>query len=48
MFKKMYGNVWDGNDEWNAIPVTGGELYDWSDASTYMCRSHRFSTELTL
>jgi len=36
MFKKMYGNVWDGNEEWNKIPVSGGKLYEWSDASTYI------------
>ncbi len=36
MFKKMYGNVWDGNAEWNKIPVSGGKLYEWSEASTYI------------
>ncbi len=36
MFHKMYGNVWDGNEEWNAIPVAGGKLYEWSEASTYI------------
>ena len=36
MFKKMYGNVWDGNAEWNKIPVSGGKLYEWNEASTYI------------
>jgi aconitate hydratase len=35
-FATEYGNVFDGNPRWNAIPVTGGELYAWSDASTYI------------
>ena len=36
MFRQSYGNVWDGNPTWNAIPVAGGELYEWQDASTYI------------
>ena len=36
MFKKMYGNVWDGNAEWNKIPVSGGKFYEWNEASTYI------------
>src|SRR5512143_143562 len=36
MFKKSYGNVFDGNPQWNAIPVAGGELYQWDEASTYI------------
>ncbi len=36
MFRKTYGNVFDGNPSWNAIPVRGGELFDFKDASTYI------------
>jgi aconitate hydratase len=36
MFKKSYGNVFDGNPQWNEIPVSGGELYQWDEASTYI------------
>ncbi len=36
MFQQIYGNVWEGNPTWNAIPVSGGELYDWSAESTYI------------
>jgi len=36
MFKQQYGNVFDGNLTWNAIPVAGGDLYEWNDASTYI------------
>ena len=36
MFAKSYGNVFDGNPRWNAIPVGGGELYPWNASSTYI------------
>ena len=36
MFRKNYANVWDGNPTWNAISVSGGELYSWRDDSTYI------------
>ena len=36
MFWKSYGDVWDGNPRWNAIPVGGGALYQWRDDSTYI------------
>ena len=43
MFHKMYGNVWDGNEAWNDIPVSGGKLYQWSEASTYIQEPPFFS-----
>jgi aconitate hydratase len=36
MFQQQYGNVYNGNETWNAIPVTSSEVYDWSDESTYI------------
>ncbi|HLY59287.1 MAG TPA: aconitate hydratase AcnA [Terriglobia bacterium] len=36
MFRESYGNVWDGNPTWNAIPVAGGALYNWQADSTYI------------
>ena len=33
---RSYGNVFNGNPMWNAIPTSGGELYNWSDRSTYI------------
>jgi aconitate hydratase len=36
MFTEQYGNVWDGNETWNNIPVSGGELYAWNENSTYI------------
>ncbi|MEZ4590007.1 MAG: aconitate hydratase AcnA [Chloroflexota bacterium] len=46
MFHTQYGNVYDGNEEWNEIPVRGGELYEWNDESTYI-QEPPFFTELT-
>jgi aconitate hydratase len=36
MFQKQYDNVWQKNPKWNAIQVTGGELYAWDPKSTYI------------
>jgi aconitate hydratase len=36
MFKQQYSNVTSGNETWNAITRSGGEIYDWDSASTYI------------
>jgi aconitate hydratase A / 2-methylisocitrate dehydratase len=36
MFHKTYGNVFDGNPTWNAVPVPEGDLFDFKDESTYI------------
>lgn len=36
MFAERYAGAFDSNETWNAIPVTGGELYSWDDSSTYI------------
>lgn len=36
MFKAKYADVFSGNKTWNAIKITGGELYDWDAESTYI------------
>ncbi len=46
MFNTQYANVWDGSEEWHAIPVSGGEIYDWNEESTYI-QEPPFFTELT-
>ncbi len=33
MFREQYGNVFTGNEQWNAIPVATGDLYQWSTES---------------
>ena len=46
MFQQIYANVWDGNPTWNAIPVSGGDLYAWNPTSTYI-QEPPFLAELT-
>ncbi len=36
IFKKMYDGIEESNEEWNAIPVKGGELFEWDENSTYI------------
>jgi len=36
MFAEQYGSCFDSNEMWNQISVTGGDLYAWSDDSTYI------------
>lgn len=47
MFTKSYGNVFNGNPIWNAIPTSGGELYQWNERSTYIANPP-FFTDLTM
>jgi aconitate hydratase len=36
MFTSTYANVFDGNPTWNAIPVAGGDLFEFREDSTYI------------
>jgi aconitate hydratase len=36
MFQTRYANVFNGNDQWNQLPTSTGEIYTWNDASTYI------------
>jgi len=36
MFKSKYGNVFSGNETWNAIQAGTSELYQWNPGSTYI------------
>jgi aconitate hydratase len=36
LFNKQYGNVYTGNETWNAIPSTNEAVYNWDDSSTYV------------
>ena len=35
-FEREYGEVYTGNQTWNNVAVTGGELFEWTDQSTYI------------
>lgn len=45
MYREQYANVFDGNEEFNQIPVAGGELFSWDDDSTYVKRPPFFDIE---
>src|SRR5690606_6689047 len=36
MFHKQYSTVFDGDEDWNALPVPEGERYAWDPDSTYV------------
>jgi aconitate hydratase len=36
MFRKVYDGIEQSNAQWNAIPVSGGDLYNWNHESTYI------------
>ena len=36
MYLEQYGNVYDGNQQWNEIPSTDEPVYEWRGASTYI------------
>ncbi len=36
MFKQVYGEVFDGDDNWNGLEVPEGEIYQWDENSTYV------------
>jgi aconitate hydratase len=36
MFTQQYGNVFKGNETWNAVPQSNSDVYDWDPASTYI------------
>jgi aconitate hydratase len=47
MFRKQYANVGSKNEQWNEIPVKGGELFQFDEASTYI-QEPPFFTHLSL
>ncbi len=46
IFKKEYEGIEENNAAWNAIPVSGGALYEWDPDSTYI-QEPPFFTDLT-
>jgi aconitate hydratase len=36
MFTRRYEDVFTGNQTWNDIPLGGGDMYEWSEQSTYI------------
>jgi aconitate hydratase len=42
MFAREYGDVFEGDARWRALPVPEGDRYAWDDASTYIKRAPFF------
>ena len=36
MFHKQYSEVFQGDERWNSVKVPAGDLFEWSDQSTYI------------
>jgi aconitate hydratase len=36
MFRSAYRDVFKGDERWAKITITGGQVYDWDDGSTYV------------
>jgi aconitate hydratase len=47
MYKDRYSSVFEGSDMWKSIKVSGGDIYEWDEASTYIHHPPYFQT-LTL
>lgn len=44
MFKDKYADVFTGSDMWQDIKVSGGDLYEWDETSTYIHHPPYFQT----
>jgi aconitate hydratase len=42
MFRKSYGEVFEGDENWNGLDVPEGDRYAWDDGSTYVKRPPYF------
>jgi aconitate hydratase len=42
MFHKEYSEVFEGDQRWNSVKVPAGDLYEWSDQSTYIRKAPYF------
>jgi aconitate hydratase len=38
MFRKSYGEVFDGDERWNSLEVPTGDSFEWDERSTYVRR----------
>jgi aconitate hydratase len=46
MFQKEYSEVFQGDDRWNSVKVPSGDLYEWSEKSTYIRKPPYFQNML--
>jgi aconitate hydratase len=43
MFHKEYSEVFQGDERWNSVKVPSGDLYEWSEKSTYVRKPPYFN-----
>ncbi|HEY1068524.1 MAG TPA: aconitate hydratase AcnA, partial [Pirellulales bacterium] len=36
MFQQRYAHVFEGSEDWQKVPVSGGDIYTWDEKSTYV------------
>jgi aconitate hydratase len=46
MFQKQYSEVFQGDERWNSVKVPSGDLYEWSEKSTYVRKPPYFENML--
>jgi aconitate hydratase len=44
MFEDRYASVFEGSEQWKDIEVSGGEIYEWDEKSTYIHHPPYFQT----
>ncbi len=44
MFRKQYAQVFQGDERWNTVKVPEGDLFEWSDSSTYIRKPPYFES----
>jgi aconitate hydratase len=44
MFRKSYGEVFEGDENWNALEIPEGDRYEWDEESTYVKRPPYFES----
>ena len=42
MFRSSYGEVFEGDDNWNGLDIPEGDRYAWDEESTYVKRPPYF------
>ena len=47
MFDKGYSEVFDGDEEWNSLPIEPGKTYQWQEDSTYIRSPPFFDPAIT-
>jgi aconitate hydratase A / 2-methylisocitrate dehydratase len=47
MFDNRYGDVFKGDEHWQAVKTSGGETYDWDMSSTYV-QNPPYFTDMTM